>query len=139
MAPKRAIELSDSEQAMEDADRNSIEFTAPGFSTKVRGAAWTSREVIVVIVVLSCTAFLYFERIQSNRGFADQHAVTQAQNVITQSLLASVLKGQSELAKEISTGAEIQAYVISLSQEKRERLNLSMPPELRARIRNNAQ
>ena len=133
------INLTADEKKMEDADPNSIEFTAPGFGAKLRGAAWTSREVIVVIVIFSCTAFLYLERIQSNKGFADQHIVTQAQNIMTQSMLASVLKGQGGLAKEVSSGAEIQAYVLSLSQEKRERLNLSMPTELRSRIRQGSQ
>ena len=118
---------------------NSIEFSAPGFAGKVRGAAWTSREVIVVIVMISCTAFLYIERIQSNKGFIDQHAVTQAQNLVTQSMLGSVIKAQSELSRGLSESAEIQAYVLSLPQAQRERLNLSMPPTLRARIRQGSQ
>lgn len=133
------VTLTKDEQKMEDDDRNSIELVAPGFGAKIRGAAWTSKELIVVIVVISCTGFLYFERLQSNKGFADQHTVTQAQNVVTQSMLASVLQGQAKLVREVSSGAEIQAYVMSLSQDKRERLNLSMPSELRQRIRTNSQ
>lgn len=128
--------LTEEEQRMEADDRDSFEFNGPGFGAKIRGA-WSSQQVVIVVVIFACTAFLYFERIQTNRGFADQHFVTQAQNVVTQSLLASVLKGQAELSKEVASGTEIQAYVMSLSQEKREQLNLSMPAELRARIRNN--
>ena len=124
-------------------DSNAIEFTAPGFGAKVRGAAWTSREVIVVIVVIACTAFLYLERIPANKAFLDQHANTQAQLMaqsrVTHDMLASVLRVQSDLVKEVKASADIQAYVLSLPQDKRERLNLSMPPELRNRIRQGAQ
>ena len=123
----------------DEDERGSIEFTAPGFGAKVRGAAWGSREILFVVVIISCTAFLYFERIQSNKGFVDQHAVTQAQNLVTQSMLATLIKGQTELGKGMSESAEIQAYVLSLPPAQREKLNLSMPATLRARIRSNTQ
>lgn len=120
-------------------DADSIEFTGPGFGAKVKGAAWSSKEVIVVIVMIACTAFLYFERTQSNRSFIDQH-------LLTQKMLASVLQGQSDMVRELrgvvsEMGAsnDVQAYILSLPQVQRERLNLSMPPTLRQRIRTNSQ
>ena len=131
------------EREMEAADTGSAEFTAPGFGAKFRGAGWGSRENIVVIVMFACTAFLYVERIQSNRGFADQHLVTQAQIIaqsrITQELLGSIIKTQNEMTRNVLESNEIQSYVLSLPQVQRERLNLSMPPTLRARIRSNSQ
>lgn len=132
------VQLTPEEREMEE--RDSLEFHAPGgFIAKVRGAAWGSKEVIIIIVMITCTSFLYLERIQSNKGFLEQHTVTQAQNLVTQSMLGSVIKAQSSLSKEVSDSAEIQAYVLSLPQVQREKLNLSMPPALRARIRQGSQ
>ena len=121
-------------------EKDNIELSAPGgFKARFTGAGWTAKEIIIIIIIFVCTAFLHFESIQDSRRFVDQHLVTQR-------MLSTVLVGQVEIVKEIrvivteaSTNAEVQTYVLSLSQGKREQLNLSMPQALRNRIRSNSQ
>lgn len=120
-------------------ERDGAEIEGFGIKARVKGVAWTSQGLAIIFIVIACTGFLYWERTQTNRSFIDQHAITQGQNLVTQKMLASVIETQVEQTREISTSAEIQAYVLSLSQPNREKLNLSMPPTLRARIRSNAQ
>ena len=120
-------------------DGNSIEASGFGMTAKVKGASWTSQGMTTIFLIVSCTGFLYWERTQTNRTFVDQHVVTQAQNLVTQKMLGSVIATQAEQTREISESAQIQAYVLSLSQLQREKLNLSMPPTLRARIRQGSQ
>ena len=120
-------------------ERDGAEIEGFGIKAKIKGVAWTSQGLAIMFIVVSCTGFLYWERTQTNRSFIDQHAVTQAQNITTQKMLASVIETQIEQTREISESAQIQAYVLSLPQSQRERLNLSMPSTLRMRIRQGSQ
>lgn len=119
---------------MDKEQDNGIEFTAPGgFGAKLKGSAWSAKEVVLIIAILMSTVFLSWERVQSNSTFLSQHQITQK-------MVADVMTNQSALvrevalvSKEVRVGNEVQTYVLALSQSEREKLKLTMPESLRSR------
>ena len=120
-------------------DEDSMEVEGYGLRAKVTGPHWSAKELYLSLLIITCTGLLLWERNVANKEFIVQHKITQA-------MLSNVVESQKEaiielrkVAVEVKSGNLVQAYVLTLSQLQRERLNLSMPDELRSRIRNGTQ
>ena len=108
----------------------SAEVKSPtGWSAKVRGV-----NVLVVALIMSCTFFLWWSEEQRAKMYLDNHKTTQKllDNVISNQ--AKIIDSVMTSSKEASDHAAIQTYVMTLTQQKREALNLTMPPALRRQI-----
>lgn len=120
-------------------DQAMAEVEGFGIRAKVAGNRVLSRDLYLAALIFAAAALVMWEKNTANASFMEQHKTTQR-------ALATVLVGQENLIKElhavaaeVKSGNQIQAYVMTLTQQQRERLNLSMPDELRHRIRNGSQ
>lgn len=127
-------------------EKDSAEISGFGMKAKVSTDAikrWEARELFLPILIIACTIWLMVERRDDRSELKSMHAITQAQvkaNGDTQ--IKALYQSTDELRAlklEIKNAALVQAYVISLPQDKRERLNLTMPDDLRQRIRSGTQ
>jgi len=111
-------------------EQDEIEVKGPGgLSGRARG-----HDVLIVMFAFACTAFIWVTEEQRSRTDLDSHRNTQQ-------LLGQVISNQNKIidnlqraTTEAAEQAAIQTYVLTLSQQQRDGLNLAMPPALRKQL-----
>jgi hypothetical protein len=121
-----------------DDQNATVEVEGPmGFRARVRNVR--AQDVLLLILLLSCTFFLWYSENANRAFYLEQHQITQTllKTVIAkQAVLLSSVKESTVKADESS---QTLTYVLTLTQEQRERLKLNMPPGLRKQINNGTQ
>ena len=123
-----------------NSEQISIEARGPaGFWARLDGVG--VKELLVVIIVVSCSLFVWWASEQREIRWSAFHQRTQALLGEQNAQIAQVIKNQGEILKEMHASSQANSeklddmtYVLVLPQAKREALNLSMPPSLRAKL-----
>lgn len=115
---------------MTQEQQGSVELHAPGgFWGRVSGLQLY--ELLIVVLIIGCSAFIWWADEQRVKVFMEQHKTTQT-------LLGNVIQNQTliiltvnDSAKAAADASSVQTYILTLTQQQREALKLTMPPALR--------
>ena len=101
---------------------------------KVRVRNIRAQDILLIAMILGCTFFLWYYQNTNRASYLEQHKMTQTllSNVISNQAL--ILKAGTDGLSNSEEQTRALTYVLSLSQQERANLNLTMPQSLRRQI-----
>ena len=130
---------------MYNTDSSEVEVASPG-GWKARLTGADTKIILFALLLLCCVAAVGYMWDQDRKIDAEEYRIFKENHKITQALLGSVITNQNVIMDQLkqerrASSSEIQEmiYVLTLSQDKRERLNLQMPQSLREKVNGSRQ
>ena len=127
---------------MGDDNGSAVEVTAPG-GWKARLIGGDTKIILLGLLFIVGVAAIVFNFEEDRRTARDERGKFVDQHKITQALLQTVITNQRAIMEQIK---EQQAnsrdelgeitYILTLSQQERDRLKLEMPSSLRKKVNN---
>ena len=89
------------------------------------------RDFLVILLIVGCSAFVWWASEQRETRWSAAHKATQAMLTEQNVILAKIMQKVDEGTQVNSDKLDEMTYVLTLPQTKREGLNLRMPASLR--------
>ena len=125
---------------MGDDNGSAVEVTAPG-GWKARLVGGDTKIILLGLLIILGAAVIVYNFEEDRRTSRDERGKFADQHKITQTLLNTVITNQRAIMQQISDQqsnnrdelGEI-TYILTLSQQERDRLKLEMPSTLRKKL-----
>ncbi len=127
------------EKEQADILEESLAIGGHGWWLKLKGI--DSKIILVALLMIVCFAVASYAWVDNQRLDRESHQTQMDQFKITQTLLSTVISNQSAIIKVVqehgsqtSSGIDELSYMLTLSQQQKEKLQLTMPISLRRKL-----
>ena len=92
------------------------------------------RDFLIVILIMFSCGFVWYSEEKRSKTYLEQHKITQTLLSTVVANQALIINSIERHTKEATENSRVVSYIMTLSQPRREALNLSMPYSLRQQI-----